>query len=122
MQTLVIIVAIIVRILSCDLAEIMNFSPLRISFHICNHVLVEKYAIVSECLTKSLSLLSDEICFLSFDILLIYYLSNVKVHEILKFEYFTATYSLAVKYIICKNHSHLLKKYMYRCSTFSFIH
>jgi hypothetical protein len=47
------------------------------------------------------------ICVRSFDILLFYYLPNVKLYEILKFGNLPASYSLALKYMICKHDSRL---------------
>jgi hypothetical protein len=50
----------------------------------------------------------DEICIVSFNILIIYYLFIVNLHEILTFVYMQSTYSLAVKYINCKHDSSLV--------------
>jgi hypothetical protein len=63
---------------------------------------------------------TDEIFDLPLNILLIYFLSNVKLLEILKFQYLPATYNLAVKYKICKHVSQLVDLYVYRCSTFNY--
>jgi hypothetical protein len=56
---------------------------------------------------------SDEICVLSFNLLLIYYISNVNLHEFLKFEYLHVTYNLAVEYMNSKKVSRLIMKYVY---------
>jgi hypothetical protein len=48
----------------------------------------------------------DEICVVSFDILLIY-LFTITLNEILKFVYFLSTYSLAFNYVNSKHDSRL---------------
>jgi ribulose-5-phosphate 4-epimerase/fuculose-1-phosphate aldolase len=53
--------------------------------------------------------------------LLIHYLSNVTLHEILKIVHLHSRYSLAVKYMNSKHDSRLVMKYETRCSTFCFI-
>jgi hypothetical protein len=44
----------------------------------------------------------------SFDILTMYFLSTVNLHNVLKFVYLNSTYSLAVNYMNSKNNSLLV--------------
>jgi hypothetical protein len=84
------------------LAEMMAITALRDLFLHLQTCLGKSCAFVTESSNKRLSLPSDEICTLSFALLLIYYLYNFNLHEIMKLKYFPATYNVAVKYMICK--------------------
>jgi hypothetical protein len=78
------------------LAEMMAFTALSDLFLHLQTCLGKSCAFVKESSNNSLSQPSHEICVLSFAILIIYYLPNVNLHEILKFKYLPATYNVAV--------------------------